>query len=130
MAVPEPPAGFLESSTCEYRRRSIGILQVFVGRFNDSETADAGMQQLIQALNSSQPVTPVAQAAVSGLGDEAISASATLPAPIGGGEFAALFVRKGSVVFFLVAAVNADGAPAGLVARVQNLGEKVVGKLN
>jgi len=134
--LPQPPPGLVEGSACDYRTAlgpnvsggPGGVLTVLVGRFTDTGTAHLGMQQLIQALNSS--TQPVTQAAVSGLGDEAISASATLPAPISGGQLAALFVRKGSVVFVLVAAVDADGAPAGLVARVQNLGEKVVGKLN
>ncbi len=134
--LPMPPPGLVEGSGCTYRTNlhpaqggaPPGVLGVLIGRFTDPGAAHLGMQQLLQLIGAA--TSPITASAIPGLGDEAIGAAGAFPAELGGGQGAALAVRKGSVVFLLSAGVSGEAAPADLAARVQKLGEKVLARLN
>lgn len=123
------PPTMLSGSSCYYHglpyagANTAGLVQVLVGRFTTSATAHDGLLQLLATLQGGPSPVPV-----SGLGDEAFSMTAALPAPASGTS-AYIYVRKGSVDFMISAALNTGHGTADLPGAVLALAQKVVAEL-
>ncbi|GAC1473211.1 MAG: hypothetical protein PVS2B1_13660 [Candidatus Dormibacteraceae bacterium] len=118
-------------STCYYHglpyagSKTAGLVQVFLVRFTTPAAAHDSFQQVLASLSS--PSGPALKP-VSGLGDEAYSASGPLPSPASG-TASVIGVRKGSVAFVISAGVNTGYGPADFPGAVQSLAQKVTARL-